>query len=106
MIKHISVKKYTQAVASADNSIDKEIYQDYYDGEVEEGRENATYGIRLANLPKSQSKENVTSYLSHNNSADGIVLMAFNFKSEQPHLQFECISFINYTVRLFSTVLD
>ncbi len=98
--------KYTQALEVADNSVDKKVYQDYYDGEVEEGRVDVRYGINLANLPTSQNKESVTSYFSYNNSAEGIVLMAFNFKSEQPDLQFETISFINYTVRLFSTVLD
>lgn len=98
--------KYEQVYQNAIGNTDKQIFKDFYEGEIADGRQNKAYGIYLSTLPTSSSKEKVTSYFSYNNSADGILLMAFNFKSEQPDLQFECISFINYTVRLFSTVLD
>jgi hypothetical protein len=37
--------------------------------------------------------------------ASNVVLMVFNFRNEQPELQFETISFINTMIRECSTIL-
>ncbi len=39
-------------------------------------------------------------------TAEGIVIMVFNFVEQQPELHFESISVINAIVRACSTILD
>ena len=56
----------------------------------------------------TSGKKNVADYLkiAGTDSADGVVLLLFDFSSYQYDLQFESISFVNTLVREFSNILD
>jgi hypothetical protein len=82
-----------------------ESYNLRYQKEIEEGRENAIYGIHLGGLTggKTQAEE----YFKVNGAAtaDKSVMLAFNFLEHQPELQFECISFMCTVIRECSNII-
>lgn len=87
----------------------------YYLGEAkkEEIQAPKYYGINLGYLAGYRGeKESVSSmfWLSGDTeetaSAEHVVLTVYNYLQYQPDLQFEAISFINYLVRTYSTLLD
>lgn len=106
--------KYEQMVASATTEDNKAMYQKLVDKEVNEGRGNAIYGLKVAALKDSdvnvgKAKINPTEYfkMSGADNAENIVILAFDFwENFQYDLQFECISFINTIVRQCSDILD
>jgi hypothetical protein len=106
--------KYEQMVASATTEDNKAMYQKLVDKEVNEGRANAIYGLKVAALKDSdvnvgKAKINPTEYfkMSGADNAENIVILAFDFwENFQYDLQFECISFINTIVRQCSDILD
>ncbi len=74
--------------------------------EIMQGRENAIYGLNLAKLPEAQNKPQVSQVLKTGENADDLTLLVFDFKSYQPDLQYESITFIVETVRFFSDILN
>ncbi len=74
--------------------------------EIMQGRENAVYGLNLGKLPVAQNKPQVSQVLKVGENADDLTLLVFDFKSYQPDLQYESITFIVETVRFFSDVLN
>lgn len=95
--------KYEQA-SNGDES--NENYGAVYAKEKEKGE--LIYGINMGAL--TSGKKNVADYLKLSGtdsvSADGVVLLLFDFSSYQYDLQFESISFVNTLVREFSNILD
>lgn len=69
--------------------------------EKKEGRENARYGIDLYALVGGVDKLSTSTFFSvgQEQTAENVVLLAFNFLSKQPDEQFEVITFINSIVR-------
>ena len=99
--------KFEQAVFFADKNV-LEFHKANLKREQENGRANVIYGLNVFALKGEKPKKEVKNYFRINefSSSDHVVLMAFNFLSEQPDLQFETISFINMVVRNFSNFYD
>ena len=76
--------------------------------EKNNGRENARYGINLGKLKGSANKKSIASYfyVTGEQGAENVVLMAFDFLSNQPNEQFEVITFINSIVRSCSNIFE
>lgn len=80
--------------------------------EIDAGRVNMTYALKVDALSKYQdensSKANPSKYFKYYGEYDAkdICITVFDFKAEQPHLQYETIPFINAIVRSCSTILD
>lgn len=79
----------------------------------EDIQEEKYYGVNLGYLAEFHGeKESISSmfWLSGDTaetaSAENVVLTVYNYLQYQPDLQFETISFINYLVRTYSTLLD
>lgn len=98
--------KYTQSKNRATKEKDKADYEYLLNREIEQGRENAIYGINIGALPVGD-KTQPSKYVKVVGATDAsnVVLMVFNFRNEQPELQFETISFINTMIRECSTIL-
>lgn len=94
-------RKYEQTYLTMENEVLKEDYRKAY-----EKQSVKRYGLRIDKLENGQ--ERTKDYFGlgldgyENKGALDIVLLAVNFLSVQPHLQFETISFINCIVELFS----
>lgn len=68
-------------------------------------KEQLYYYVNLEKL--TNGKYNVSHFfVNSNNTAEDLVLLMFDFKKEQPHLQFETLSFAMSLVRLCSNYLD
>lgn len=106
--------RYSQ-IAQVCKESEKEIYQREVQREIEEGRENAPFGIKLENLTGGEhdTSEFFKLYVKNdkgdtvlNDTSKNVVMMAFDFVTYQPDLQFECISFINRVVRGCSDIYN
>ena len=97
--------KYEQKYELGDEET-KKTYQSAYEQHTEK-----IYGLNVGAL-KGEGKTDPSKYFKMKSidfsvdTADNVVIMAFDFLSYQPDLQFECISFINTVVRECSNVLD
>ena len=93
--------KYEQTATTEDN----ENYRAAYEKEKTDGRENCVYGFNMAAM--TGGERNVSDYLKlSGGTANGVVLLLFDFSSYQPDLQYESISFVCTLVREFSNFLD
>ncbi len=79
------VHEFTKGTASK--------YQDWIEQEINAGRENDVYGI---NLGKIKGGKNITNFMQYKlgEELNDIIILAFEFTSYQPHLQYESLSFI------------
>ena len=95
-------KKYQNAFDTADEN-EKTKYE-----EVLKVEQEKYYGIDLGKLPTAENKPSISEFvsISGNDGADGVVLMAVNFYSEQPDEQFEVLTFITTLVKACSNILD
>ena len=86
---------------------DKPYYQSIVKNEENSNRKNNIYALKV-NALATQGKTDPSTYFTMNDkqSAEDVCIMAFNFRSAQPHLQYECICFINTIVRECSDLLD
>ena len=115
--------KYAQRRDTQELVENKERLQEIIDGEVARleglglsGVDNADgdtefiYALNLGKLPATTVEGKVSPSsvcrLNTSDTADDVCLAVFNFRSYQPHLQFETISFINSIVRNTSDILD
>ena len=106
--------RYSQLkrVAEAQEEPDQQLidnYNSWIQEEIDNGRENARYGLMLGKLPPN-GRVDVSKLFSIPSQTDdvsgNVVLMVFDFLDAQPELQFESISVINNIVRACSNVLD
>lgn len=103
--------RYEQSLEQATEDADIEDYSGAIEREKEQGRENAVYGIDMGVLSSIGSpKEDASSLVKLNTSsaedsgtADNVIMMVINLQKEQPHLQYETISFIRYIIETYST---
>ena len=76
-----------------------------------ENRKNAIYGIDLGKL-KGTEQNNPSNFVKRARNSDGVtgdittsdgvVLTVLNFKNEQPHLQYETLTFIRIMIETYS----
>ena len=85
----------------------KENYEKAYQKEIDEGRQNAMYGIDLGALNPGEGETSAGEYFKVNggDSASKAVLMAFDFLEYQPELQFESLSFFCSVLRECSDII-
>lgn len=62
-------------------------------------RYNAPYGINLNALRGGETNASEYAHLEGKDTAENIVMMVFNFSLDQPHLQYETITFMNMIIR-------
>ncbi len=74
-------------------------YEDWVKVEAENQRDNDVYGI---NLGKLKGGKNITNFMQYkfDGGLTDIVIMAFDFTSYQPHLQYESLSLICTTIKI------
>lgn len=99
--------KFEQSFESAAEDKYKIQYETAVKNEKEKGRENVPYALCLSALKGGEGKTDPSSYfkIKGKETAEDVVLMVFNFKDKQPHLQYETIGFINQIVKDCSTLL-
>jgi hypothetical protein len=76
----------------------KDLYRPLYETEVKE-RPNARYAISVECLKGGAIDPARYFKIGGETTAKDVVIMAFNFKTLQPELQFECVSFMATIVR-------
>lgn len=100
--------KYTRFSQSLEQSSEenKPDFTRWLQQEIDEGRENAKYGINLNALVGGTDKISTSSLFAvgEAQTAENVVLMAFNFREQQPDEQFDVITFINAIVRSCSNL--
>ena len=114
--------KYSQSRDAQEKESDKKAWADYTQSEIkrltdkgiagtvniETNETEFIYAINLGAMPTVEGKTNPSDLctMRDSESAENVCIMVFDFRSYQPHLQFETISFINTIVRNCSTLLD
>lgn len=109
--------KYSQSRDKQEKESDKEKWAEYTQSEVNRINEKIfkeevnyktefIYAINLGAMPTAEGKTNPSDLCVYKGteSAENVCIMVFDFRSYQPHLQFETISFINAIVRSCSTL--
>lgn len=114
--------RYTKYSQSRDKQSDKNAWNDHTQNEIKRltdkgitGTEKVNgeftdtefiYAINLGAMPTAEGKTNPSDLCVYKGteSAENVCIMVFDFRSYQPHLQFETISFINAIVRSCSTL--
>lgn len=67
------------------------------------------YGLNAAFLDREENrgdKPSITDLMNISGKSDGVAVMAFDFKSKQPDLQYEVISFMNALIENYSTLIN
>ncbi len=103
--------KYTRFEQTLESQTDAKYIEQYENAvkvEKSAGRENVPYALCLSALKGGEGKTDPSTYfkLKGKETAENVALMVFNFRKEQPHLQYEVIGFINQIVKDCSTILD
>lgn len=101
--------RYTKYEYISSEKPNDSYYQKMYEKEISEGRISARYGINISELTyDAVGKTDVSRFFRSQNTgtAEGVVVMVFDFLQYQPDLQFETISFINSIFRTCSNFLD
>ena len=88
----IRYTKHSQNLEFTKNSLPNN-YQTWVQNEIDQGRGNDVYAINLGKLMGGKNISNFMQYKLGDDLND-IVIMAFEFTSYQPHLQYESLSFI------------
>ena len=98
--------RYSQSLSLAKEDYAKERYQGLYDRQVQNGKENLIYALKLENLKGGEKNTSEVFKLDKENVAtsESVVLMVFDFVYYQQDLQFESISLINAIVENCSDV--
>ncbi len=101
--------RYTKYTVRVNNTTGetKANYEKALQNEIDNGREDAIYGINLGALKEGEGETKASEYFkaNGNDTAKDAVLLVFNFLSEQPDLQFEGISFIATVLRECSNII-
>ncbi len=97
-----SYRKYEQTYyTTEDNAEYKQDYKNLFDKQTVK-----RYGLKMNKLTSDDpADKKVSDYMQisgSDGSVDNVVLLVFNFKEEQPALQYETISFTSQLVRMFS----
>ena len=104
--------RYEQTMQSEGTQEDKDRRKEMVEIEKKAGRDNNVYALKVAELSKfataENNKSNPSKYfkLKGTDSAENVVIMVFDLRAYQPHLQYEAISFINAIVEDCSAIYD
>ncbi len=76
-------------------------YKAWIEIEKAQGRDNDIYGINLGKL--TGGKKSITDFVQYKDDGTktDVVILYFDFSSYQPHLQYETLSFICSTMKIF-----
>lgn len=96
--------RFEQTLNTVDESR-KAYYEPFYQEEIDSGRQNAKYGIKMEALSGGEYTPQQIAKIETASDAKNVVLMAFNYLTYQPYMQFECIFFINSVVRACSDII-
>lgn len=96
--------KYEQRKRLVEGEEEKARYENLYQAEIDIGKENAVYGLKVENLSGGKHAPSEFFKATGKTDAKGVVLMAFDFFDYQKELQFEAVSFINSVVRSCSNI--
>ena len=95
-------KRFTQKYNLATTDADKATYQEWMDGQEEK-----IYGINIGVLDEMSESVDFSKVLKlrepenpTDKSTKNVVLMAFDFREYQPHLQYESLSFVWSTIQI------
>lgn len=93
--------KYEQSLSFVDAK-DRPTYEKMLEIEKQINGENSIYGIDMGKL--SGGKNNASEFfkIRGEDTADNVIMMAFDFEKYQPHLQYESLSFICEMIKLCS----
>ena len=94
----IRYTKHSQNFEFTKNSLPNN-YQTWMQNEIAQGRGDDVYAINLGKLMGGKNISNFMQYKLGDDLND-IVIMAFEFTSYQPHLQYESLSFICSTIKI------
>lgn len=94
-------KKYEQRLA--DETLREDVREQY---EKIKDTTPKKYGLRVEALKDGKHTPSKFFKVKGSDTAKDVVVMAFNFRKYQPHLQFETISFINTIVSACSNLYD
>lgn len=102
----IRIKRLCAEVADYKKFLDNADSSLFYYHTLNEQLGEKRYGIMTENL--TDGKLLASNYFRNrtDGSSSGVIIMIFNFKSYQPDLQFETISFVNTVLRNFSDILS
>lgn len=96
-----SYRMYDQTIATLEKDKDKENYE-----QAQENKTVQRYGLKMEKLTGGEL--DVRNYMRLNTSdatdSSNVVLLVFNFKEQQPDLQYETVSFVSQIIRLFSNI--
>ena len=96
-----AIMRYTKFAQSYEfsKSSSPNIFKDRMEIEKQYNRDNDVYGINLGKLTGGKS---ITAFMQYKFGGDitDIVVMAFEFTSYQPHLQYESLSWICSTIKI------
>lgn len=103
--------KYEQRRDQQELQEDKDRWDKLVKVEENAGRNNNIYALKvgaLTNFATSEDKNDPSKYfmMKGADNAEDVVIMVFDFRSYQPHLQYETISFINAIVEDCSNIYD
>ncbi len=97
-----SYKKYQQSYDfAADGTNAKKDYESMLENEQVQA-----YGINVEYLTGGKTNPSEYFKMQGSETAEHVVIMAFDFLRFQPHLQFETISFFNTVIKECSNILD
>jgi hypothetical protein len=100
--------RYTRYEQSANDDLPEyysDMFEEAYILECEE-RPNAIYGINAGALKGGKTDPSTFFKVGGESTAEGAIVMCFNFLAHQPDLQFECISFYCTIIRECSDILS
>lgn len=104
----VKYTRYSQAKEAAEGDSDAlDTIQGWIDSEANSGRGNVRYMFNLGALKAVDGKTEAAEYfkLSGSANADGVVMLAFNFKREQPDHHYEPIGLVVSLVKQCSDIL-
>ena len=98
--------KYSQRRALATDESAKATFDTWIKEEIDNGKGNAIYGLRVENL--KGGKHNPSEFFKVSGRADAkdVVILVFDFLSYQRELQFETVCYINSVVRACSDIYE
>ncbi len=102
LYRYTRFEQSVEVATNENNEAEKAQAEQNYQNELNH-RPNEPYGINLEYLTSGTVNPSRYFKVVEKNDAKNLVLMAFDFRILQPHLQYETLSFINSVIREFSS---
>ncbi len=98
--------KFTQRKEFASSDETKQLYDNLVNAEINAGKENVAYALKVENLKGGKHSPSEFFKLTDGADAKDVVIMVFDFLSYQEELQFETVCYINSIVRACSDIFE